>query len=317
MDLAVRPWYLSLLLLCAALGTHPFGSAALLADTPAEELTLETSDSIAIKAWYYPVPAETKPAATVILVHDLEGSHKTVDGLARSLQQAGYAVVAPDLRAHKPSGSGGGPSEPRLLKKQDLEMIAAAAGGSLRNQSALRGEIEAVRNWIKSKSESGVLDIDKLCIIGCGLSGTLASMWTVADWNWPPVATGPQGRQVRALVLISPVWAMKGVSMSLPLSSDVLKHQVPILVLAGTADRDAGRLFDQLKRMRPRGWFEQRRELPYEVGAADKKDTSNATVFFIQRDTILSGDKLANDPEVNVSEQIKTFLSLALARPRE
>ena len=67
----------------------------------------------------------------------------------------------------------------------------------------------------------------------------------------------------------------------------------------------------------PRGWFEQRREQPYETGAADKKDTSNATVFFIQRDTILSGDKLANDPEVNVAEQIKTFLSLALALPRE
>ena len=140
-----------------------------------EELQLETSDGIRIAAWYYPAAEGSKADATVILVHDLDGSHETVDTLARSLQVAGCAVVAPDLRGHgesglRPDGVRGDAGDSRLLKKADLESIAAATGGSHRGQAALRGEIEAVRNWIKQKSETGELDIDRLCVVGCGLA---------------------------------------------------------------------------------------------------------------------------------------------------
>jgi pimeloyl-ACP methyl ester carboxylesterase len=288
-----------------------------------QELRLETSDGIRIAAWYYPAPTDAKATATVILVHDLEGSHKTVDGLARSLQRAGCAVVAPDLRGHGASGSrptGNGAKadgvEPRLFKKIDLESMAAATGGRLRDQSALRGEIEAVRNWIDQRSDAGALDIDRLCVVGCGVGATLATMWTAADWNWPPTTTGPQGRQVRALALISPVWATKGISMSLPLSSEGIQREIPILVLAGKADRDASRLFDQLKRFRPDEWFQQRADQAPDK-AKELEDPAQATAFFIQTDTSLTADKLANDPSLNVAQQINTFFSLALSRKRE
>jgi pimeloyl-ACP methyl ester carboxylesterase len=291
-----------------------------------EELQLETSDGIRIAAWYYPVPDDAKAVATVILVHDLEGSHKTVDNLARNLQRAGCAVVAPDLRCHGGSGSRpaalagsggkGDAADPRLLKKIDLESMAAATGGRLRDQSALRGEIETVRNWVKQKAESGTLDIDRLCVVGCGLGATLASMWTAADWNWPPTTTGPQGQQVRALALISPVWATKGISMSLPLTSDAIQHKIPILVMAGKADRDAMRLFDQLKRFRPNKWFQQRPGQAPDK-AKDLEDPADGTAFFIQTDTSLTADKLANDQSLNIADQIKTFFALALARKPE
>ena len=295
-----------------------------------EELRLETSDGIRIAAWYYPVPENTKAAVTVILVHDLEGSHKTVENLARSLQRAGCAVVTPDLRGHGGSGSRPGAlagsgskadtADTRLLKKIDLESMAAATGGRLRDQSALRGEIEAVRNWIKQKADAGALDIDRLCVVGCGLGATLATMWTAADWNWPPTTTGPQGQQVRALALVSPVWAMKGISMSVPLASEALQRKIPIMVLAGKGDRDAIRLFDQLKRFRPAEWFQQRADQPAEKAtekAKDLKDPASGTAFFIQADTSLSADKLANDPSLKVADQLKTFFALAFARKPE
>lgn len=293
----------------------------------AEELRLETSDGIRIAAWYYPAPEQAAAIATVILVHDLDGSHKTVDALARNLQRAGCAVVTPDLRGHggsgsrpaAPAGSGGkaDSAEPRLpIKKIDLESMAAAHGGSVREQSAVRGEIEAVRNWIKQKSDGRTLDIDRLCVVGCGLGATLASMWTTADWNWPPIATGPQGQQVRAIALISPVWATKGISMSTALASESLQHAVPIMVVAGKGDRDAIRLFDQFKRLRPSLWFQQRFGQPSEK-AKDLEDPAEGTAFFIQVDTTLAADKLANDPALNVADQIKTFFTLALARKPE
>jgi len=286
-----------------------------------EELQLETSDGIRIAAWYYPAAEDAKADATVILVHDLDGSHETVDTLARSLQVAGYAVVAPDLRGHgesglRPDGVRADAGDSRLLKKADLESIAAATGGSHRGQAALRGEIEAVRNWIKQKSETGELDIDRLCVVGCGLGATLASMWTAADWNWPPTTSGPQGQQVRALALISPVWASKGISMSLPLKSDAIQHKVPIMVLAGKSDRDAIRLFDQLKRYRPNAWFQKRVEQPLKNGR-NPATANEATVFFIETDTSLKGHDLVNDPALNVADKINVFINLALAHKPE
>jgi pimeloyl-ACP methyl ester carboxylesterase len=290
--------------------------------TSGEELRLETSDGLRIAAWYYRVPADTKPRAVVMLVHDLEGSHKTVEPLARALQLAGYAVVAPDLRAHGASAGRVTAAarvedvEPRMLKKADLEAIAAATGGRLRDQSAFRGELEAVRNWIKARSDAGELDIDRLCVVGCGLGGTLSALWTAADWNWPPTTTGPQGRQVRALALVSPVWASKGISLSVPLASEAIRNQVPVMVIAGKADRDAPRLFDQLKRFRPDAWFAVRLGKPPEK-APGLDDAASGTAFFSQIDTTLTADKLASDPAADVGGQLQTFFQFALARPRE
>ena len=288
---------------------------------PVEELQLETSDGIRIAAWYYPVAEGAEADATVILIHDVEGSHEMVDSLARSLQGAGHAVVAPDLRGHggsgfRPAGVKGDTGDPRQLKKADLEAIAAATGGSHRGHAAIQGEIEAVRNWIKQKSESGDLNIDRLCVVGCGLGATLGSMWTAADWTWPPTTSGPQGKQVRALALISPVWASKGISMSLPMKSDAIQHRVPIMVLAGKSDRDAIRLFDQLKRYRHDAWFQQRVEPPSKNGR-NPVAANDATVFFIETDSSLKGHDLANDPALNVADKIKVFINLALARSPE
>jgi pimeloyl-ACP methyl ester carboxylesterase len=317
---------LPVVLLAATIAPLPGGRAADPAPSavpPPEELRLETTEGIRISAWYYAPVAGAKPPATVILVHDLEGSHKTVEPLALSLQGAGYAVVAPDLRGHgasvaRPAPVAGGrleSFEPRMLKKSDLESIAAATGGSLREQAASRGEIETVRSWIRVKSQAGELDLDKLCVVGSGAGAVLASLWTAADSNWPPIASGPQGGQVRALVLISPPWSTKGVSFTVPLSQESLQRRIPVLVLGGKGDRDAVRLFDQFKRLRPAEWFQQRAGQDPEK-AKDLADATQGSAFFIQADTSLSADKLVSEPEIKLAEQIKTFLGIALAKSR-
>lgn len=293
-------------------------------ESPAEpeELELETSDGVGLAAWYYAVPGNATPAATVILVHDLDGSHKTVEPLALALQKLGIAVVAPDLRGHGASttfleGSDKDDTlDAKTFKKPDLELIAAAAGGRVRDQSLVRGDIEAVRNFIKQKSDAGELDIDRLCIVGSGVGATLAALWTVADWAWPPIASGPQGQQVRGLVFISPVWATKGLSISPAMSTDVLKRQLPIMVLAGRDDRDATRLVEQMKKQRPKEWFEQRAgQQP--AKAKDLENIADATLFFMQADSTLSADKLAAERSAAPAEKVKTFLSLILDKPKK
>ena len=303
----------------AAEAPETAGAAAMPA---AEELALETSDGLNLSAWYYAVSEDAAPLATVILVHDLDGSHKSVEPLALALQKLGCAVVAPDLRGHGASTirtMANGREEkidPKTFKKSDLELIAAAMGGSVRDQSAIRGDIEAVRNFVKEKSDAGELDIDRLCVVGSGTGATLAALWTAADWAWPPIASGPQGQQVRALVLISPIWATKGLSISPALSADVLKRQLPIMVLAGKDDRDATRLVEQLKKQRPKEWFEQRAgQQP--AKAKDLEKVADATIFFMQADSTLSGDKLAADRSAGPGDRVKTFLSLVLDRNKK
>lgn len=282
-----------------------------------EKLSLETSDGIRIMAWYYAAAKDAKPLATVILVHDLEGSHASVEPLALSLQKLGFAVVTPDLRGHGASAarSAVGPKptpDAGTLKKNDLELISQSSGGTVREQCAVRGDIEAVRTWIKRKSDAGELDINRLFVVGSGAGAILAATWTAADWAWPPIATGPQGRQVRGLILVSPVWATKGISLSTPMAGTAIRQDIPLLILGGKEDRDADRLYEQLRRLRPTGWFEHRVGRQHEV--APKIKPTEASLFFIELDSTLKADKLATDAVDTVADRIKTFLSIVIDR---
>ncbi|MEI6240719.1 MAG: alpha/beta fold hydrolase [Planctomycetia bacterium] len=273
---------------------------------------LETSDGVTLATWCYEPPEDTKPLATVILVHDFEGSHQTVEQFSLALRDAGCVVVVPDLRGHGASTSrahAGGRDDKldiRQMRKNDLELIAAGAGGRLREQSAVRGDLETVHAFLTSRAGSAP---ERLVVVGCGAGATLATLWTAADWAWPPLASGPQGQQVRALVLVSPSWTVKGLSLQPALGSDAIKRDVPLMVLAGTQDRDAIRLFDQLKRQRPREWFDQRAGAEF-TKAKDVEKPDQATLFLMQLDTPLSAEKLA--AEADATDRIKTFLSLVL-----
>ena len=186
------------------LGQTGYGQAPE-ATGPLQE-SARTSDGVDLAIWYYP-SATDEALATVILVHDLAGSHATLEPLAIGLQAAGLSVVAPDLRGHGdstkrewPGGRTDTLKADRLLKA-DLEAVAVSQGGRVREQARLRGDLETVYAWIRRTAKSDkLLDATRLCMVGSGLGGTLASLWTAADAAWPPLASGPPGRQRAGLV---------------------------------------------------------------------------------------------------------------------
>lgn len=315
------PTWAFLLLWCAG-GPHCSQAAepTPAGDPPAvEKLSLATSDGVALAAWYYAVDGKAKPKATVLLIHDLEGSHETVEPLAKSLQAAGFAVVAPDLRGHGGStnrvnaGRGGG-IDAASLRKPDLLAVAASGGGRIREQASLRGDLETVRDWIRRQTESGSLDIERLCIVGSGAGATLGTMWAVADATWPPTTSGPQGGTVRALAMISPEVSTKGGVSILPtLKTDLFRQSLPVLVVAGAEDRDSRKIFDQLKAMRPKEWILQ--------GPGQKRDqadgiekAADASLFCVHVESSLSADELAADIAASTASIVTGFLELALDR---
>lgn len=67
-------------------------------DTPVKEVTYLTSDGVVILADWYVRPDPQAPVA--ILLHMLGSDRSSWHGLATKLNQAGFAVLAPDWRGH-------------------------------------------------------------------------------------------------------------------------------------------------------------------------------------------------------------------------
>ena len=295
-----------------------------------EALELETTDGVKLAAWLYRAP-EVAPSATprprpapkptVIIVHDLGDGHGSVEPLALALQRAGCHVVAPDLRGHGDSTVRDAPGgkavelEAKSLKRADLEAIAASTGGTVRDQAGARGDLETVRDFLRTQSGPDAPGLDRLVVVGIGAGATLATQWTAADASWPPLATGPQGRQVKALVLVSPDWAPRGLPILPALGQEQIKRDVPILVISGKSDKDALRVFDQLKRARPQAWFEQRAGAsPAQAPKLEK--AADATAVLLQIDVDESGAKLLGSRRPDPAELIKGFLGAVLPQPR-
>lgn len=267
-----------------------------------ETAALETSDGVGLSLSFYPPAGDS--IATVLLVHDVGGSHASVRELATGLQRAGCAVAVPDLRGSGGSTGGGQRAGGSSLKRNELLMIAGAGGGSIRSQARIRGDLETVRNWLKAKEQEGDVDLERFCVIGSGLGGTLAALWTAADWGWQPITRGPQGQDVDGLILISPVWADKGISINKALGAralidrrpvkPLLEH-LPVMIIAGEDDSQAERLFKTFQQARPTSWYQQLADGTKSQADSERRGATGPIVF-VQIKSILRADKLATLP---------------------
>lgn len=66
-------------------------------------ISLIAADGVPLAAWYAP----SQNGAAIVLVHGGTGSRENVRAHAALLRNAGYGVIAPDLRGHGESGGGG------------------------------------------------------------------------------------------------------------------------------------------------------------------------------------------------------------------
>jgi pimeloyl-ACP methyl ester carboxylesterase len=320
-----------LISLSVGAASTPLSSAAPSVTPPTGELPkptrldLHTGDRLELATWYYPVREGAKPLATVILLHDLGGSHESIEPLSLSLQGAGCAVLVPDLRGHGESvhpqmeRASGNRSPSDLLKSTDFQAMIATGGGRVRDQASLRGDIETVRHWIKERSTGGSVNLQQLYLVGSGLGAVVAAHWANSDAAWPPITSGPQGGDVKGLVLIEPTFVAKGFPILPALSQEPLKTKLPVMVIASPKARDADKVFDQLKRWRPEDWFDSR--APQRSPARD----SEATLVFAQlegrnqRGALVSGDNFAalrseDQRGLDPSSLVKAFIKATIDR---
>jgi pimeloyl-ACP methyl ester carboxylesterase len=237
-----------------------------------QDVTFAADDDVVLKATFWP-GTRGKESVPVMLLHGYGGNRQDFNApsvvvpareesdhgpdhlsLPELLQRRGCAVIAPDLRGHGDSTQVRDSN--RSLRASEMSPAAFAD---------MEEDIEAAKRFLMAKNNAGELNIDKLCIVGADMGALVAANWAITDWNWPPLAVGKQGQDVKALVLLSPPEKFKSLRMIEPLGDPMVRTQLAVLIVVGNEDpaavRDANKIYAGFRRHHPDPVKEEDRDL--------------------------------------------------------
>ena len=194
-----------------------------------EKKTLTTRDGVQLNTTWY-ASTKGKKAPCIILLHDYLRSSRDFtgkEGLAVMLQSKGFAVIAPDLRGHGGSKKQTGRDkdiDPKRFRRSDLAKILE--------------DIETCKRFLVSQNNDGKLNIELLTILAVGKFSTLAVDWSVRDWSFGLNSKGiKQGKDVKAILLLSPEKSFKGMSLMKAVKAPVISGKggeaLPLFILTG------------------------------------------------------------------------------------
>lgn len=282
-------------------------------DSPAtsESVKLVTEDGAQIHCTWYPSPKaaeQGKEVVPVIVVHGWGEERSLYDGLARSLQSTGHAVMVPDLRGHGGSTVILTPVESRELRVEVEGDTMKVNGKKMLPSDALnamvRYDLEAVKDFLFDKNNAEKLNIQLLCLVASEEGSIVALNWVAADWSWLQPALIPQGGHVKAVALVSPAMVFKGVNLQQTLTNHFIRDQLPVTIIVGEQDtssnREARRFYMALNRARP------------SVPSRDK--IRKRDLALIDVNSNLQGAKLLAVDAFEVDEKIASFIDERLVR---
>ncbi len=246
------PWYVSLwtvslqsvaaLALLAVLASwNP-----LLAQTDEEEedpkeetITLTTSDGVQLQCTYFR-GEDGRDSVPLILIHGEGGDRGQFDLLARYLQATNKcAIIVPDLRKH-----GGSTRVKDVRNNKMVDMNKKLTRDDVLNMAM--SDIKACKKHLVKKNNEGKLNIDRLCILGAEEGCIVAMNYMAIDWSAQQFAGFRQGRDVKAVIFVSPTINFRGVTML-----SALRHPaVPLLSVLLTAGSRTAKMASTVNRMK-------------------------------------------------------------------
>ena len=291
----------------ALLFASPYAAAQLQAP---QVVSLQTKDGVQLKATYYPSfhpkgSPEAKQVTPVVFLHDYKGTRGAFASLAQRLQapaggdreSPAFAAVTVDLRAH-------GDSTKQVFPngfQADLDAARLNKEGLLAMASL---DMEAVRSFLVLRNDAGELNLNKLCLVGSGMGANVAANWALQDWAAPALAVGKQGQDVKALVLISPRWSYKGLTLRAPLRFRPLKQYAAWMLIYGEDDADiradVRRIDKQLVGAHP--------------AANEARGAGGSDLAVVAWPTKLQGDTLLTKGGAAIEDQIIKFLTENVAQ---
>lgn len=270
----------ALCLWIAALGIAPVRGEEPKGVAEPDIVGLVAADGLKLAATYY-AGADSKETVPIIVLHGLGGSRADLHDLALKMQAAGHSVLAPDLRGHGDSpivnDAGVKLETGRMTRNHFLGMLA---------------DVEACKNYLKELNNEGKLNIDRLCVIGTELGATVALNWAAGDWAVEDLPGRRQSKWVKALVLISPTWSVKGFNVNPALQSTAIREKIAMYIVSGQGAKDSTRLVKQFEGFR-----------------ANVKPSNLAVREF---ETTLQGAALATSQDLDAAARIGQFVNLQL-----
>ncbi|MBM4003916.1 MAG: alpha/beta hydrolase [Planctomycetes bacterium] len=263
--------------------------------------TETTDDGVDLKFTFYP-GVHKKHTIPIIIIHEYGGRRAQVHDLALSLQhlvlgECGFAVAVPDMRGHGDSVLYANAARTSTIKYDKLKPV------HFQNMTT---DIDTVKRFLMRKNNEGELNIEQLCIIGVGEMGSMTAWrYTNYDWSYEPLpGRGKQGQDVKGLVMISPKISYKG--MTLKPDHPFVASQLSTMIIRGSNDADAQKLYDQLK--------VKHAPLPKE----EQDLIRQQDLFLVSLDAAVPGPRLL-DPNngLDVGNKIMQFLQLRLVNKRD
>lgn len=175
-----------------------------------KDIQVQTKDNRIIKATLSYVKIDkVKQYPTVVLIHSLGYSSENWGNLTNNLNNAGFAVIAVDLRGHGKSIYDGS-----LHRKPWIYFTP-------KTYLKLPSDVEAVLN--QAQKDSKKVSLNNLAIVGADIGANTAVL-VAKDLKYKP----------KTLVLISPTTSFKG--LYIPIAMTQL-GQVPILTMVSDKDK--------------------------------------------------------------------------------
>lgn len=178
----------------------------------AKTVKFKTADGVEIVADFYPPKAE-KPAPTVILLHMYRSSRAAWKPLIPHLHDAGFAILALDLRGH---GESVNPRGERLAQR------AADRDPGLFN--AMHGDVFAAYEFLSKQPQC---DLSRLSLVGASVGCSVALDYARQD------------RSVDAVVCLSPGEGYLGVDSLSHMAQIAEKGGRAVLLMAAPGERKA------------------------------------------------------------------------------
>jgi len=263
------------------------------------DVEIETKDGVALRAtWYASTVGEE--AAPLILLHALHGNRNDFREFALYLQrEKDFAVIVPDLRGH-------GESTQQELPTGEMVRLSDNRLRPHDFAAMAQRDVEAVKRLLIRHNNAGELNIERLGIVGAEMGALVAIEWAYQDWIADSLPTIKQGRDVRALALLSPMSHFKTLD-SRWLTQPPLRGQIALQIIAGASDsdglRDARSIYNLVRRSYLNGGSDE--------PAANQQDK---LFFDVGYDTSLHGAKMLGK-KLGLEERIARFFELQLVEP--
>lgn len=261
-------------------------------DSKPQAVTMNTKDGVVLNATYLPGNRGRK-TVPILLIHGWDGSRADMGAFALGLQRLGHAVLVPDLRGHGRSTKVSINGIEETIDREAMRKPAIEGGIAL--------DLQACKKFLLEKHNDAELNIETLCLIGADSGAIFALNYAAFDWSKPQLPAYKLGRDVAAVVLLSPPRSFKGITTQKALVNPVIRNGIAVLIAAGQQDRKsysaAKRLHNSLERFRE-----------------EPENIAEKTLFFLEPDTSLTGADLLKGQGLRVAQDVAQFINLRLVQ---